>query len=87
MNKLDRSKTNREKLRPKYWRGVDAHDEPNGQILIDWELIEWAVDQCDDDPVNAYLMLCGAARVALKDGKPSECSFLASHGLVAMNYF
>jgi hypothetical protein len=72
--------------RPTHWRGVDARDFPNGEIPIDWNLINEVMAEANGDKVEAYNLFCNLAVDAREEGELTECSYLASHGLVALNY-
>jgi len=71
---------------PIYWRGVDAQSSPNHEVKIDWELIKEALDESENNPLEAYTLLCKKAVLHRDSGDGLMCGYYASHGLVAANY-
>ena len=76
--------------RPTHWHGVDSHEDwPRTGCPINWEWLE----SYEADGETVYQMLMGMAMSVMRmpeEGRPTDhtryASYLACHGLAAMNY-
>nr|BAR30323.1 hypothetical protein [uncultured Mediterranean phage uvMED] len=73
--------------RPSVWTGVDAKEDFGGECPISWMDIEWVAETVGYDPCDIYNAFMGIAVDAKKDGDNKACSWFASQGLAAMNYY
>ena len=79
-----------DQTRPTHWRGVDSRDHwPQTGCPIDWQWLE----SFESDGDKLYYLLTDTAVMTMKmpeEGRPDEfkryVSYLACHGLAAMNY-